>query len=930
MHFSRPLLQGERFAFRDVGHYYDPLYYNTSERWRAGEIPLWNPAENLGQPLAADSTAAVFYPGQAILMLPLPFERAFSLFIVAHLVLAAGLMLWGARQLGFSPPAAALAALAYASGGYVLFQYCNLAYLIGAAWLPLGFLAGHQVIQQGSLKWALLLAVSLAMMVLGGDAQTAYHVALVTAGFSIYWWWNTRKARKTRDNRENKKNKKNSATRNTCDSQPGWRPWGYWAAGLLLAAMLAAVQIGPSIEWARQATRTQHAQPLSLWHLLSARGDDQAKEDPPRRRAGLLSPPVAGSHAADIYDFSVGPWRMVEFLWPSISGRHFPTYHRWTRPVFQETRIWTPSLYLGLLPIVMAVVAMHRRWTFPLGRWWGGLTLFSLLASFGKYGLVWGLESVSSWTPWPQQWPEVGGHVGGLYWLLVVLLPGYSSFRYPAKWLAIATVAISYLAAAGLDRLLREPSDVRFSIPRRGLVITFLISLAGIILLLAVRTQWLQPFLPDSDPVFGPMQPNGVFRDIGRSLLHQMVTSLLVLGTLALVAFRKVSWLLPTGLLLVTGLELTVAHHWQIVTIPASQWRASRAYQELVAHGRNDHSPEDRVRIYRGSARRWRPRSWTVTSSTQRLEEVHAWNHDTLNSKFAWRERAPELSLIESLGSMQAADVESFRRVARESGPRRDDGVRELPADVLRVLGTEWLLLPRDAGLDSYWRQMGFRQVSVVDPVENVSLWRNEEVQPRFWLVRQWEIVPPRDRTSLGKQDEWTRRHFFPEGKLRDLRSQTVLELEPDAPMRSRLERILRSIEVPNEEDQIRVVLDQPERLELEVHISRPGLLVISDFDYPGWECELVDQQGRSSSAEVLRANGIMRGVLLEQPGWVRVHFRYRPWLLHGCLLLSACTWFGMIVALGYYGFRGRLRQSSPSLGEARSRRESPKSDTGD
>jgi hypothetical protein len=894
VHCSRPLLYGDRFAFRDVGHYYYPLYHTTSERWRSGEIPLWNPAENLGQPLAADSTAAVFYPGQAMFLLPLPFDRAFTLFIVAHLVLAAMLMLWGARQLGFSSAAASFASLTYASGGYVLFQYCNLAYLIGAAWLPLGFLAGHQAIQRGGRKWVLLLAVSLAMMVLGGDAQTAYHVALITAGFSVYCWWHTKGA------------------------LPGRRQVGLWGAGLLLAALLAAVQIGPSIEWARQATRTHHAQPLSLWHLLLHRGDDREGLEDQHRNAGLLSPPVAGSHAADIYDFSVGPWRLCELLWPSISGRHFPTHHRWTRPVFQEARIWTPSLYTGLLPILMAIFALRRRSAFVPERWWGWLVLFSLLASFGKYGLVWGLEAVSSWTPWPVEWPEVGGHVGGLYWLLVVVLPGYSSFRYPAKWIAIASVALSYLAAAGMDRLLRELPGVRPSVTRRGIVITFLISLGGIILLLAVRTNWLQSYLPVSDPVFGPLQPTGVFRDIGRSFLHQMVISLLVLGGLALVPFRKAHWLLATGLLLVTAVDLFVAHHWQIVTVPAPAPGAGRTHQELVAHARNEATETGRVRMYRGSARHWRPRSWAVTSSTRRLEELYSWNHNSLNSKFAWRETSPELSLIESLGSMQAADVASIRRVARQSGPRRNDGVRELPADLLRMLGTEWLLLPRDAGLDAYWREAGFVQVSFVDPVENVALWRNEEIQPRHWMVRQWEVLPPRDRGSLGKQDAWTRQHLFPRGSLRDLRSQAVLELENNDPIRSQLERLSLPRQVPDMDDHIRVIVDHPERLELELQIPRPGLLVISDFNYPGWECELIDHQGKRTRTEILRANGIMRGVLLEQAGWVRVHFRYRPWLLHGCLLLSACTWGGLIVGLASYYCVVRSRRGSHS-GDAES-----------
>ena len=77
--------------------------------------------------------------------------------------------------------ASGVAALAYAFGGAVLFQYANVVYLVGAAWLPLAILAVERVRSRPTRRDVALLGVTLAMMVLGGDPQLAYHVGIVAA-----------------------------------------------------------------------------------------------------------------------------------------------------------------------------------------------------------------------------------------------------------------------------------------------------------------------------------------------------------------------------------------------------------------------------------------------------------------------------------------------------------------------------------------------------------------------------------------------------------------------------------------------------------------------------------------------------------------------------------------------------------------------------
>ena len=89
-------------------------------------------------PLLGNPTAAVLYPGKLIYAV-LPYPWAARVYIMAHSALAFLAMLVTVRSWGVSWVGSGLAALTYAFGAPVLFQYCNVIYLVGAAWLPLRF-----------------------------------------------------------------------------------------------------------------------------------------------------------------------------------------------------------------------------------------------------------------------------------------------------------------------------------------------------------------------------------------------------------------------------------------------------------------------------------------------------------------------------------------------------------------------------------------------------------------------------------------------------------------------------------------------------------------------------------------------------------------------------------------------------------------------
>src|SRR5487761_1981962 len=161
------LARNEQFGYRDAAHFYYPLYQRVQTEWNAGRWPLWEPEENGGMPLMGNPTAAVLYPGKLLYAL-LPYPVAARLYVVGHTLLAFGATLAVLRSWEVSWVGSAIGALSYAFGGPILFQYCNIIYLVGAAWAPLGFRGVDRWLRQGK-RFALLeLAVVLAMETLGG------------------------------------------------------------------------------------------------------------------------------------------------------------------------------------------------------------------------------------------------------------------------------------------------------------------------------------------------------------------------------------------------------------------------------------------------------------------------------------------------------------------------------------------------------------------------------------------------------------------------------------------------------------------------------------------------------------------------------------------------------------------------------------------
>ncbi len=475
--FAPALVGSSSFVFRDAAHFYHPLFELMRSEWGAGRMPLWNPYDNTGVSLVAENTASVFYPGKLLFALPLDYTLLYNVYIVAHVALAAAGGFWLARHWGASVLAAGLAAVSYAFSGNVLFQYCNVVFLIGAAWLPWSMLLADRMLSERRWQSAIGLGAVLAMMVLGGDPQMAYNAALLAALYALILWRSRNRGGTDEACRSLATDAVSRGSQGILDTSPK-RKRGFFilrpslalrasigklrtrslghpipAVHLLAIAggtclLLGAVQIIPSWQASRASVRGAYESPRNIYELAASFADSRAGGNEPTAPwyAGLLDVDPA-VHERQIYPFSVGPWREIEFVWPNISGRQFPTNRRWLNALPAEGRVWTPSMYMGLLPLLLAAASWSvRRAAPPHVRWMSWSVLLAALGSMGVYGLAWMVREIATLRGGGDAL-GVGDQVGGLYWLMTVLLPGYVYFRYPAKLLVVASLGLSVLAA---------------------------------------------------------------------------------------------------------------------------------------------------------------------------------------------------------------------------------------------------------------------------------------------------------------------------------------------------------------------------------------------------------------------------------------------------------------------------------------------------
>jgi len=907
--FGPAAVGDSQFAYRDSAHFYYPLLWRVQRDRAEGDLPLWNPHENLGQPLAAEGAAAVFYPGQLVFLLPLSFGACYKLYVILHWLLAAAAASWAARRFRAAPVASSLAGVTYALSGAVLIQYANVIYLVGAAWLPLALAAAESMLRRRSWRAAIALAAVLAAMALGGDPQSAYHAGLAAVLYAVL----LRRRQQSRAARIAPA-RSHRILRN--------RPL-LLALAACLAFLLAAIQVLPTWQASRQSVRAAFHEPRSLYEIpayikrMTGPGEEPAGghaagEEPTTVAGGiargLLGEPREGTHHDHVHQFSIPPWRLAELVWPNAEGREFPTHRRWLDHALPADDLWTPTLYLGFAPLLLAITQLRfcrrRRRPAPVRqRWLSWLLVLSLAASFGWYGLAWVVNETGYQIAGQRGVTDVGDPVGGLYWLMTVSLPGYVNFRFPAKWFTFASLAAALLAARGLDQLLRGRS-------RPPRIVAAASAAAAIAAAVALARGWLSDV--SANPLYGPFDRDGAAFDLFAGLAQ----------TIALcgVLYCLFSQVKPPGIeqrqcrlagrraaaavVLITAAELTWANHWLVQYAPGELWRGRSPAAKRIADREAARPPSNVAppRLYRSPPRdAWFARRWRHTASARRFQEAVAWDRATLRPRYGLLD---ELCVVPANSAIDAGDWHFFLSALQALDRRQSSAGAPIAAE---MLACRYALI-RDGEAAAAPRSLGppfVESAALPDAAQLVSV---PHALPRAWVVAQERVerlsplADPRDPRAVERR---TWRVLAPHGRLRDFRTSAVVEATE-----SLVGKHWPSPQQPQPAPaapaawpgRCRIVEYSATRVVIEVEAARPALLVLADRYDPDWEAALYSIGGRDASnsgagegrpAPILRTNRVMRGVLLPA-GSHRVVMNYRPRALSWGAVVSATAWLGL------------------------------------
>jgi hypothetical protein len=379
----------------DVFTYFTPFKDYAAQVLRAGRLPLWNPYLFMGVPFLANIQTAVFYPlNLPLIWLSTPKMVAYS--IVIHIFLG-GLFayLYARLSLGLRLFGALVTAIVFAFGGFLGARVEHLTHLSVYVWLPLLFLL---------FDLARLPNPSPGVGKGVGEGSNHFLPALAGLALAIALQFTAGHLQASYIN--------------------------LFALGLY--ALLGHLRLGRS-QIAPAGFAIRREQKWDLASLAKALGRNlliyilsvslgvalAALQLLPSYELSRLSMRSGGLSYREAASFSLRPHLILYSL--------LPTFGEDLGQVFGGESFSEYVGYVGVLALFLALVGV-------VGRWRGHRTLFFVF--LGALGLFLAL-----------------GLANPAYFIFYKVVPGFSFFRAPARWLYLYTTAVAILAGLGADFL---------------------------------------------------------------------------------------------------------------------------------------------------------------------------------------------------------------------------------------------------------------------------------------------------------------------------------------------------------------------------------------------------------------------------------------------------------------------------------------------
>ncbi len=710
-------LAGRMFYLRDISQNHYPMRHYVTERLRALSLPLWDPYHGGGTPLLANPDALVLHPISALFLF-LPFDAAFTASIVLQFALLAFGAYLLARQIGIGREGATLAAAVLSLSGPAASLASLQNVLSAAAWVPLSVFAFLRGLEPMARRWLPLAALCLAVVLMTGEPASALGALLLASGLAL-------------------------ASPGSSGSSPRerLRAMGALAAVLFLGVVLAAAQILPARELLR----------------LSTRG--------------------AGFSPEEGMKWSLEPARLLEVVLPRIFGdpTRLSPLHWWGRFLFEGSYPFLLSIYVGIIPCLLAAIAICRRGTGAARRLaLAAIAGFAMLLALGRH------------TP--------------LYRGLFAALPAVRQVRYPERFLLITLLAVALLAGEGLDLLLRGEPVFR----RRAVRAIFA---AAALLFVGTTLVAAWPALVDRMLDVVASVPAGLMTSEAGSVLHNAVlrSSLWAFASLAVLAlgagvvqrplalaFEGAGW----GIVAMAGLSMLAANGPALSTAAPGWIEAPSPLARIIGHGpgapRLHHEP--------------RPEDLSVWATTDELAWGYRFDRFTYTLLTGHRDQVPTI-LDASTDRMDLAPQAELGRAL--GGLRLPERVR-----ILSICGVGFVVA---------FAPLDHPDLEPVDALEGFSL-------PAARVYRLRSPLPRARFASIARP--LSRPDYLP-ASLADPgfepRREVLLDGIPAGPGGG----------ASDGQGGAAILEDLPEKIVLRAEAPAAGYLVLSDAFAPGWSARV-------------------------------------------------------------------------------------------
>lgn len=170
---------------RDVVHYHYPSKKILREIILSGHFPWWNPFIHAGQPLAANPAHQLFYPLNALVLLP-SYHFGFHLLALSHLYIAGFGMYALLRSMRTGAVAACLGGLSFSIGGLLLSTLNVWPFLFSTAWIPFTLLFARRFLIERRPRDFVLAAICWALQLLVGEPMTVFQCGVLLGMYAIH------------------------------------------------------------------------------------------------------------------------------------------------------------------------------------------------------------------------------------------------------------------------------------------------------------------------------------------------------------------------------------------------------------------------------------------------------------------------------------------------------------------------------------------------------------------------------------------------------------------------------------------------------------------------------------------------------------------------------------------------------------------------